>query len=148
MRLWGAKSAQAEEVRRGPICSTASRRSPVQRGLGARQKLVSAVALVLVLGAFFAGSAFAWEDVFQPREWVGPYGEGLHSPDTYIIEIQGEGFQYEACVDLHSNGGSYENRACASKDKVAYSHPGGVEGYARVWNAKGYKNEIWGWEYS
>lgn len=119
----------------------------MQQLLGLRRRLLVTLALIAVLGAVFAVSALADTDVFQPRGWVGPYGEGAHSPTTYIIEIQGEGFQYESCVHLHTSEG-YEEEACNTKNRVEYSHPMGVTGYARVWNAKGYNNEIWGWEYS
>ena len=41
---------------------------------------------------------------------------------------------------------SYAATHCASAGHAEYPYPKN-NGYARVWNAKGGNNEIWGWAY-
>lgn len=111
-----------------------------------RHKLAATFVLVTVLAAIFTASALANSFVFQKREIVGPYKEGNHSPTEVIFEVQGEGFQYESCVDAYQvDFGTYTPQVCATKNRVAYDSVNVSEAYARVWNAKGYDNEIWGW---
>jgi hypothetical protein len=104
-----------------------------------------ACVLVIALAAIFASTASAAE-VFQPRAWVGPYQEGRHSASGLVDEIQGEGWQYESCVDIALEGGGDAAKHCAGAGHAEYSEPRN-NGYARVWNAKGGNNEIWGWAY-
>lgn len=110
-----------------------------------RKTLVMACVVVTALGAVFAAPALAAE-VFQPRAWVGPYKEGKHSESGLVDEIQGEGWQYESCVDIALETGGYAAEHCAGAGHAEYSEPRN-NGYARVWNAKGGNNEIWGWAY-
>jgi hypothetical protein len=117
----------------------------MRRLVALRNKLVVAYLAVLVVGAVFAATALAAE-VFQPRAWVGPYQEGKHSASGLVDEIQGEGWQYESCVDIALEGGGYAATHCAGAGNPEYSYPKN-NGYARVWNAKGGNNEIWGWAY-
>lgn len=108
-------------------------------------------AIVAVLGAVFAASALAVEaqysHTFQEREWVGPYGEGKHStPDDYLVEIQGEGWQYESCIDMYiPEAKEYAFKRCATKKEKEAVFAEYYYGYARVWNARDHNNEIWGW---
>lgn len=84
--------------------------------------------------------------MFQPRAWVGPYEGGKHSINEYLVEIQGEGWQYESCVDMYiPKAKEYAFKACATKKEKEASFAEYYYGYARVWNARGYNNEIWGW---
>jgi hypothetical protein len=116
------------------------------RMLMLRQKLAATFAVVAVLAAIFTASALAASGVFQQRTIVGPYVEGKHTPTETIFEVQGEGFQYESCVDTYNvNFGEYSEPYCATKNRVAYDKNGISYGYGRVWNAKGFNNEIWGW---
>lgn len=110
-----------------------------------RRKLVAVFLVVVAIGAIFAAAAFAAE-VFQPRAWVGPYAEGKHSAEGLVDQIQGEGWQYESCVDIALETGGYAAKHCGNPGEAELSEPHN-NGYARVWNAKGEKNEIWGWAY-
>ncbi len=117
----------------------------MKRPTSLRRKLLAACLVVAVASLVFVAVALAAE-VFQPRAWVGPYGEGKHSAEGLVDEIQGEGWQYESCVDIHLESGGYAATHCASAGHAEYSEPRN-NGYARVWNAKGGNNEIWGWAY-
>ena len=111
-----------------------------------RHKLAATFAVVAVLAAIFTASALAASGVFQQRTIVGPYVEGKHSPTETIFEVQGEGFQYESCVDTYEvDLERYSEKVCATKNRVAYDANGTSYGYGRVWNAREYDNEIWGW---
>jgi hypothetical protein len=103
--------------------------------------------MLTLVGGFSAASAASAnaDEVFTPRKTVGPYAEGNHSSSGLVDIIQGEGFQHEACVDMRvEHNGAYTNATCASAGHVAQQEPRN-EGYARVWNASGSNNEIWGW---
>lgn len=103
------------------------------------------LALTLVGGYAAVSSATASAaEVFQPREYVGPKAEGKHSAEGMVDLIQGEGWQYESCVDFKAQGGGYTEAACASAAHPEEQRPKN-EGYARVWNAREHNNEIWGW---
>jgi hypothetical protein len=111
-----------------------------------RHRLAGTFAVAAVLAAIFTTSALANSFVFQKREIVGPYAEGKHSPTEVIFEVQGEGFQYESCVDTYlADFGEYSGQVCATKNRVAYDPVNESEAYARVWNARDFDNEIWGW---
>lgn len=111
-----------------------------------RHKLASTFVVVAVLAAVFAASAMAASGVFQSRTIVGPYVEGKHTPNETIFEVQGEGFQYESCVDTYNiDLGEYSGSYCNTKNRVAVDPNSIGYGYGRVWNAKGFNNEIWGW---
>ena len=111
-----------------------------------RRKLATTFAVVVVLAAIFAASALAASGVFQQRTIVGPYVEGKHTPTETIFEVQGEGFQYESCVDTYNvTLGEYSVKYCATKNRVAHDPEGISYGYGRVWNNREYDNEIWGW---
>jgi len=113
--------------------------------IGLRRKLMLTCTVLAVVAGIFAATALAAE-VFQPREYVGPYAEGKHSASGLVDEIQGEGWQYESCVDIALETGGYAAEHCAGAGHAEYSEPRN-NGYARVWNAKGGNNEIWGWAY-
>ncbi len=100
------------------------------------------VALAVVAAAF-AAVALA-DEVFQPRAWVEPYAEGKHSATGLVDIVQGEGWQYESCIDVHTESGQYVEKECKGPG-VAEERTPHDDGYARVWNAKGGRNEIWGW---
>jgi hypothetical protein len=108
-----------------------------------RKKLVLACVMVAVLAAVFAAAALA-DEVFTPRHTVEPYAEGNHSAEGLVDIIQGEGWQAESCVDIHLETGGYAAEHCNPAGVYEESQPHN-NGYARVWNAKGVKNEIWGW---
>lgn len=119
---------------------------PMPHLLKLRRKLAAAFAVVAVLAAIFTASALAASGVFQQRTIVGPYVEGKHSPTETIFEVQGEGFQYESCVDTYNvDLGEYSTQYCATKNRVAYDTESISYGYGRVWNARDDDNEIWGW---
>ena len=115
------------------------------RGFLSRAALLSCLMLTIAggLSAVSAATASA-DEVFQPRAWVGPFGEGKHSASGLVDIIQGEGWQYESCVDIHLESGGYAAKHCAGPGNAETSEPRN-NGYARVWNAKGGNNEIWGW---
>jgi hypothetical protein len=108
-----------------------------------RRKLLAACLAVAATSLIVVAVALA-DEVFQPRAWVGPYGEGKHSASGLVDIIQGEGWQYESCVDIALEGGGYAAKHCNSAGNYEQSEPRN-NGYARVWNAKGGNNEIWGW---
>jgi hypothetical protein len=111
------------------------------------QKLVLACLALSLIGGISAASAASAhaDEVFTSRKTVGPYAEGNHSSSGLVDLIQGEGFQYEACVDMRVEAnGNYTNSSCNSAGHVAEQEPRN-EGYARVWNAVNHNNEIWGW---
>ena len=111
-----------------------------------RQRLMLVcLTLSLVCGvAAVSATAASADEVFQPRTTVGPYAEGKHSTEGMVDLIQGEGWQYESCVDFKAQGGGYTKAACMSAGHPEEQRPEN-EGYARVWNAQGGNNEIWGW---
>lgn len=116
------------------------------RLLKLRHRLAATLVVVAVLAVIFTASALAASGVFQQRAVVGPYGEGKHSPTEVIFEVQGEGFQYESCVDTYQvNFGTYSGAVCATKNRVAHDPVNESEAYGRVWNAREFNNEIWGW---
>jgi len=116
------------------------------RMLKLRRKLAATFAVVAVLAAIFTASALANSFVFQERTIVGPYVEGKHTPTETIFEVQGEGFQYESCVDTYNvNLGEYSVKYCATKNRVARDTESISYGYGRVWNNREFNNEIWGW---
>lgn len=108
-----------------------------------RRKLALTLVVVVAITAIFAAVALA-DEVFQARAWVGPYGEGKHSASGLVDIIQGEGWQYESCVDIALESGGYAAKHCGNPGEAETSYPQN-NGYARVWNAKGGNNEIWGW---
>jgi hypothetical protein len=109
-----------------------------------RQKLLAACLVVAAVSLIAVAVAFA-DEVFQPRTTVGPYKEGKHSASGLVDIIQGEGWQYNACVDIALEGGGYAAKHCTPKPGQATQSEPKNNGYARVWNAEGGYNEIWGW---
>jgi hypothetical protein len=108
-----------------------------------RSKFAVAFIMVMAVAAVAVPVALA-DEVFQPRAYVGPYDEGKHSAEGLVDIIQGEGWQYESCVDIALETGGYAAEHCNSAGHYEESEPRN-NGYARVWNAKGGNNEIWGW---
>jgi len=78
-----------------------------------RRKLLAACLAVAAVSLIVVAVALA-DEVFQPRAWVGPYGEGKHSAEGLVDIIQGEGWQYESCVDIALEGGGYAAKHCNS----------------------------------
>ncbi|HEY2768033.1 MAG TPA: hypothetical protein VGI76_07230 [Solirubrobacteraceae bacterium] len=108
-----------------------------------RRKMLATCLVVAATSLMVVAVALA-DEVFQPRAWVGPFGEGKHSASGLVDIIQGEGWQYESCVDIALEGGGYAAKHCNGAGNFEQSEPHN-NGYARVWNAKGGNNEIWGW---
>jgi hypothetical protein len=117
---------------------------PDERPTTLRRKLLAACLAVAAVSLIVVAVALA-DEVFQPRHTVGPYAEGKHSESGLVDIIQGEGWQYNSCVDIALESGGYAAKHCSTVPAHYEQSEPKNNGYARVWNSENGNNEIWGW---
>jgi hypothetical protein len=109
-----------------------------------RRKLALAC---LALGLLAASSAVSASGALADETFyyaVAQPSQGGNSVSGLVDIIQGEGWSGESCIDEALEGGGYTEQVCHGKEVVEEQDPHN-NGYARVWNAHGTAQLIWGW---